>query len=410
MEIKRARVWLIIASFTLTALYVVLVYLFSDEHYKAYLAIIAILINLFLRFSKFSFRDCIEQMTDSGDVKMFRWLLIVIIIMNIFCSTLKYFPAAEPLFTKGLHQGYYDQAQPVGIAMIIGAVIFGVGMELASGCILGILTGIGDGSPKSFIAIATSIIGSTVGTMNPVYLWYSGLPRSLRPMKIHFGIMLAILLGLLILTVFAEKLVMSYKKTYSSPENVLVENNAEAPRSNHVNIQRVVSIVTSILAGCGMGIYYVLYGSMLNLEEGLPIFGAKILQLCSLHPEEWNYFSGKSIPNNFLTNTAIVTNVGLALGGYIASTLLGTVGVVEKSGLVECIKGAVGGFLIGLGSRISNGCTVSCVIGGLASSSLHGLLWLICAIIGCFAMLKLQKILNFTKKESTDVEAYVQLP
>ncbi|EAY11283.1 YeeE/YedE family protein [Trichomonas vaginalis G3] len=410
MEFSAKRAWLIIASLAAAVGYVLIVLLRAEAKYKAYLAIIAIIVNMMIKFSSFSFQGCYEKMAISGEVQQFRWLLITIIVVNLFVSVLKYFPQYEPLFLRNLHQGYFDQSQPVGVKTIVGSLIFGVGMQLSSGCILGMFTGIGDGSPRSFIAIATCIVGSTVGTLDSVYSWYTGLQRSTKPMKIHFGIMLAILIGLILITFAAERIVMGYKKTYEAPVNLLLNENIEKPSHIKEIILKVVQVGTALIAGGGLGVFYLLYGSMVNLEEGIPVFGARILQVCGLHPESWLYFSGKVIPENLLSNTSIIVNIGLIIGSFIASTIMGTFGNVEKSDAVACIKGAIGGFLVGLSSRISNGCTVSIVIGGMASSSMHGILWLVGSIIGCFATLKLTQLVTMKKKTSDDVAAYAVIP
>ena len=70
---------------------------------------------------------------------------------------------------------------PVSVSLIIGAFIFGVGMQLANGCGSGVLFNFGAGSGRMIFALPAFIIGSVIGSvMVPSALgWGSvGLLRS----------------------------------------------------------------------------------------------------------------------------------------------------------------------------------------------------------------------------------------
>ena len=53
---------------------------------------------------------------------------------------------------------------PVNLSLLIGAFIFGFGMQLANGCGSGVLFTFGSGSTRMMVALPFFIIGSVIGT------------------------------------------------------------------------------------------------------------------------------------------------------------------------------------------------------------------------------------------------------
>jgi hypothetical protein len=51
---------------------------------------------------------------------------------------------------------------------------------------------------------------------------------------------------------------------------------------------------------------------------------------------------------------------------------------------------ALGGLLMGVGARLSSGCNIGAFVGGAASGSLHGLVWLAAVIPGCWIGIRLR--------------------
>src|SRR5499427_7775136 len=65
---------------------------------------------------------------------------------------------------------------PIGPSLVIGAFVFGIGMQLANGCGSGTLSTAGGGSGRMLIALAGFIIGSVVGSLQlPAFLALGGV-------------------------------------------------------------------------------------------------------------------------------------------------------------------------------------------------------------------------------------------
>ena len=64
---------------------------------------------------------------------------------------------------------------PIGIGLVVGAFLFGVGMQLGSGCASGTLYTVGGGSTRMIVTLAFFILGSTLGSAH--FDWWESLPK-----------------------------------------------------------------------------------------------------------------------------------------------------------------------------------------------------------------------------------------
>jgi uncharacterized membrane protein YedE/YeeE len=74
-------------------------------------------------------------------------------------------------------------------------------------------------------------------------------------------------------------------------------------------------------------------------------------------------------------------DAGIVLGALLAAGLAGRF----HAGRVQLTRGIValaGGLLLGYGARLAFGCNIGAYFSGIASTSLHGWLWLAGALLG----------------------------
>ena len=75
-----------------------------------------------------------------------------------------------------LEQNFGGAIAPLGPSLIIGAFVFGIGMQLANGCGSGTLYTVGGGSGRMLIALLLFIIGSVFGSLSlPSFLALGGI-------------------------------------------------------------------------------------------------------------------------------------------------------------------------------------------------------------------------------------------
>src|SRR4030095_8606986 len=71
--------------------------------------------------------------------------------------------------------GFGGAIAPIGPSLVIGAFVFGIGMQLANGCGSGTLYTAGGGSGRMLIALALFIVGSVIGSLHlPAVLGLGG--------------------------------------------------------------------------------------------------------------------------------------------------------------------------------------------------------------------------------------------
>ena len=90
----------------------------------------------------------------------------------------------------------------------------------------------------------------------------------------------------------------------------------------------------------------------------------------------------KALSSSVLADTVSIMNFGIILGAVLASALAGKFappGKIKRNRLAAAI---IGGLLLGYGARLAFGCNIGALLGGIASGSLHGWVWLVAGFTG----------------------------
>lgn len=106
---------------------------------------------------------------------------------------------------------------PVSMSVMIGAFIFGIGMQLGGGCASGTLYTVGGGSARMLVTLFFFCAGSLIATSH--LDWWFNLPH-LAPISIvkSFGVVPALLLSFLVFAIIAAATVFLEKKRHGSLE------------------------------------------------------------------------------------------------------------------------------------------------------------------------------------------------
>src|SRR5258708_19099853 len=84
--------------------------------------------------------------------------------------------AAAVVPVAKLVPGFGGAIAPIGPSLIIGAFVFGIGMQLGNGCGFGTLYTAGGGSGRMLITLALFIVGSVIGSLHlPAFLALGGI-------------------------------------------------------------------------------------------------------------------------------------------------------------------------------------------------------------------------------------------
>lgn len=287
---------------------------------------------------------------------------------------------------------------PAGLSVIIGAFMFGIGMQLGGGCASGTLFTAGGGNARMLVTLLFFIIGSVLATIN--FDWWVSLP-SLPPISLvqSFGatggiaISLALFLAIAGLTVFVEK-----------RRNGALEKAPPSPRQGLSRLLRgpwplVMGAVALVLLNFAT---LAIAGRPWGVTSAFALWGAKGAQFIGIDPTAWAYWqtpaNAKALGQSVFADVTSVMDFGIIAGAMLAAALAGSFAPSLDIPLRSVVAAIVGGLLLGYGARIAYGCNIGAYFSGIASGSLHGWVWAAAAFAGNVLGVQLRPYFFFERK------------
>lgn len=407
MEQEKSPTWLIYVAITLFLAFTLTVFLAADNWRFGFLCCSSGLFGFLLKYGGFGFTCSFRSMVTSANFRQYRDMLVMLFFATGLCSLVEAINGLHPLFDSTKSLKFTDSSQPVGVSTFLGALFFGMGMILGSGCASGTFVGIGEGFIKAYVVLPFFVIGATVAATNPFYHWWSKLPKSNGAVTIEFGFTLLILMAIYALTFFGDWIKAKFandetkEDDFTGMKNLFSIDSQNVQQNNQNNSDWYKSTLYAALIGITVALFYLCDGGMIGIMGVFPKVGASILKLFGAHPEKWDYFGGK-LPTNYLNLEIFDSNIFMALGAFLASAIKGNFGKSQKHGIIEYIKGIIGGLLMGIGARMSGGCNIGAMTSGITSSSINGFVWMFSAILGCLITCHTLNFLEkICKKEET---------
>ncbi len=267
---------------------------------------------------------------------------------------------------------------PVGFAMLGGAFVFGLCMQIVLGCGSGTLVNAGSGNAVGAVALPFFAIGSFAGAFH--LDWWIGLGTA--PLVVLSGTSgLAITLaGLAIVAAVALW--------------VGVPGGGRLPRRLWIAalVIAVLSLLNLVVAGQPWG---VVYGLGLWAAKGAQAMGAD-LSASAFWTTPGN---AERLTQSVLTDVTSLTNIGIIGGAFLVSAWRS--GLSAKVAALPArawIATVVAGLLLGYSSRLAFGCNVGAFFSGVSTGSLHGWAWFVMAFIGSYYGVRLRPMLGLEPK------------
>ncbi|WP_086620659.1 YeeE/YedE family protein [Kushneria konosiri] len=271
---------------------------------------------------------------------------------------------------------------PIGISVMVGAFIFGIGMQLGGGCASGTLFTAGGGNARMVVTLLFFIVGSVLATIN--FDWWLSLPAFEPTSLVEMGAGPGIAISLALFAVIAAVTVWLERRRHGRLEAAAIpaERRGTArwlrgpwPLLFGAVALALLNFATLSLAGRPWGI-----------TSAFALWGAKLVQLVGVDPGQWSYWqqpgNAQALNQSLWHDVTSVMNIGIILGAMAAAALAGrfrpTLNIPVRS-LLACV---IGGILLGYGARIAFGCNIGAYFSGIASGSLHGWVWMVFAFAG----------------------------
>lgn len=267
---------------------------------------------------------------------------------------------------------------PLNVAVVFGAFMFGLGMQLGGGCASGTLFTAGGGNSRMLVTLVAFIAGSLLGTWQ-WHLWQDVPGLSPIVLSQNFGLLGGMILSLLL---FAIVWFAAWFYERNRHGEVIIE-----PRSTFSILRGPWPLIAGALALVLVQVAtLILAGRPWGVTSGFALWGAKIAGLTGLDVSLWPYWSrpGQAISLNqsIFNNVTSVMNFGIMLGAFLAAALAGKFSPSTKLPIGHVIAAIMGGLLLGYGARIAFGCNIGAYFSGIGSTSLHGWLWFAAAFAG----------------------------
>jgi len=269
---------------------------------------------------------------------------------------------------------------PLNIAVIYGAFLFGLGMQLGGGCASGTLYTAGGGSTRMLVTLAAFIVGSVIGTWH--WSQWQDVP-GFAPFSLleNYGVMVAIIISMILFALVWVSTALYERHLHGDPAD---DEKNDTPNSW---LRGPWPLIAGALALTAVNVStLVLAGRPWGVTSALALWGAKLVSPLGIDVTTWAYWQRPALANaleqSIFNDITSVMNIGIMLGALLAAGLARQFAPSVKLPLRSLIAAVIGGLLLGYGARIAFGCNIGAYFSGISSTSLHGWLWFVAAFLG----------------------------
>jgi uncharacterized protein len=299
-----------------------------------------------------------------------------------------------PLLLKGSIFGHpvAGNVHDVGISVIVGAFIFGIGMQLGDGCASGTLYHIGGGDVNGIVTLIGFIAGSVIATTH--FDFWMNTPHFAPISLIHqLGAVGGFLLQLVLLAFVYYVVTVIEKRRHGKLISAKTENKNgwkaiyKGPWS---------LLVGALLLAVMNALVLMINGKPWGITSAFALWGAKFVQLFGVDPTEWAYWQDpaklKALKSPLYQDVTTVMDISLMFGALLAAAFAGRYAkpIQWKRPSRMTIGALIGGLMMGYGTRLAFGCNIGAYFSGIASFSVHGWIWFVFAFLGSIIGVKLR--------------------
>lgn len=284
--------------------------------------------------------------------------------------------------------------RPLGFSVLVGAFIFGIGMQIGNGCASGNLFHSGGGQIRALPAMIGFAAGGLWATAD--YEWWTTLPQ-LTPFSFieWLGPFAAILMNVAIFGLIALLTVVLEKRRHGALEQQETSTNSLLQRLLSGPWPYIWGAVALALMNFAT---LAAIGRPWSVAVAYPLWGAKAAQWFELDLDFdfWSYWlqpgRESALYEPLTQDMTSVMNIGILLGAFLAASLAGRFSLQWRMPWQHWLASVIGGVMLGYGATIAFGCNIGAYFSGIASGSLHGWLWLVAAFAGSMLGSKLRPL------------------
>jgi uncharacterized membrane protein YedE/YeeE len=268
---------------------------------------------------------------------------------------------------------------PIGLSVLVGAFLFGLGMQLGGGCGSGTLFTVGGGNTRMVVTLLFFIAGSVIGTAHLPW-WLEQASTDGISLADSLGLAPALGLQLALYGAVAWLTLVAERRRHGSARSVFRAGPAAGQRwLNGPWPIAAGALALALLATLVLAVA----GHMWSITFAFGLWGAKALAELGVPVASWEFwtwpFPSQALAGSVFEDTTSVLDFGIILGAFLAA-------------------GLASRFAPGL--RIPLRSLAAAVLGGLASGSVHGWLWFAAAFLGTIIGVRLRPLFGLAVEQS----------
>ena len=317
-------------------------------------------------------------------------------ILLVIVTSILFFPILAGVFPDIKAVG---AIAPIGYSVLIGAFIFGIGMQLGGGCGSGTLFTLGWGQIDMLITFIFFVIGATFATSHLDWWFALGDIGSYSIIKdMNWQIGLVAQLAVLAILYFVVMKIEQKRHGSIKPIPLTVDKGQVINRLLHGPWPISWGAIGIGLLGFAT---LIIAGHPWSITFAFGLWGAKIWTALGGDVTYWSFwqlgYPSRAIDQSVLLDTTSVMNFGLLLGAALASSLASKFAPPITIKFNRLMAAIIGGLLLGYGARLAFGCNIGALLAGISSGSLHGWLWLVAGFFGSYVGTHLRVIFKLDK-------------
>ncbi len=285
---------------------------------------------------------------------------------------------------------------PVGVGLLVGAFLFGIGMQIGGGCGSGTLYTAGGGQGlRMWVTLAAFVAGATFAAWD-FERWdpWPELPPVSLPALL--GTWPALALGLGLLAAMWGVSAWVERRAHGRVEKLRWRGGALLrgpwPLAWGAVALALLNLATLWVAGRPWAI-----------TAAFPLWGSRLVEVAGWDdPAFWPYWEDptrtEALLRPLLADRTTVMDLGLMAGAACAALLAGRGADWRLPRPGPLAASVLGGLLLGYGAVLAFGCNISAWFGGVASGSLHGWAWILPALAGNWVGLRLRPAFGLDAK------------
>ena len=290
---------------------------------------------------------------------------------------------------------------------IIGGIMFGIGMTLASGCGNKILIRIGGGNLKSIFVLLIAGLMALLMTRTDFYglifhSWMSPISPDLAKLGIPdqsvqtiFSSLTNIDAGNILITIVIPLLICVFLLKY-------IFSSYTSLSSDNILSGVVVGLVVTfawLISGGELGQAWIENNDF--LDTPYPSVGVQSFTFINPMGEVLIYTS--SVFDNFYLTFGVTALISTILGSFVYSLISNNLRIEWFATKHDFFRHFIGAVLIGIGGVLSLGCTIGQGVSGVSTLAIGSIITLLSIIFGASLMMKIEYY-KAVYEESSSIE------